>query len=160
MRGGLIESHAIKEISLGGIDLHRDLEVNHETVGLISLFGSFVDTFFSLIGISFGIIFTILGLTLEGFSRGFVFAIYLVSGLSISVIAILGSITIALFEIVGGIVELAIPRLPEILTAMAFGLACLFTYNVVVWLIGFLVANVVDIITLIVLIFALALAFD
>ena len=56
MRGGLIESHAIKEISLGGIDLHRDLEVNHETVGLISLFGSFVDTFFSLIGISFRII--------------------------------------------------------------------------------------------------------
>ena len=160
MRGGLIESHAIKEISLGGIDLHRDLEVNHETAGLISLFGSFVDTFFSLIGISFRIIFTILGLTLEGFSRGFVFAIYLVSGLSISVIAILGSITIALFEIVGGIVELAIPRLPEILTAMAIGLACLFTYNVVVWLIGFLVANVVDIITLIALIFALAVAFD
>ncbi len=160
MRGGLIESHAIKEISLGGIDLQRDLEVDHENVSLISLFGSFVDTLFSLIGISFRIIFTILGQTVEGFSRGFVFAIHLVSGFSIAVIAILGSITIALFEIVGGIIELAMPRLPEILTGLAFGLACLFTYYAVVWLIDFLIDNLVDIITVIALFFALALASD
>ena len=54
MRGGLIESHAIKEISLGGIDPQRDLEVDHENVSLISLFGSFADTLFSLLGFHSG----------------------------------------------------------------------------------------------------------
>ena len=149
MRGSVLVEPGIKEINLGGIVPLEDRGVTNTATGLFPLLGSFVDTLFSLIGISFRILFTILGLAVETFISCFLILVFLISlGFN------------GLFQFLGWASEFVVPRLPEIFMAIAFGLACMFVYSMVVWFIDFIFTNISDIITVIVLILALALASD